>query len=154
MHFSQAVSVIQHLIGTVKNVQVLYSESAPLGTDLVLNLSNDGIQLYFDPICQNLKVIEVYNMKAVKLKYCGLYFNSLEVLPTIEQIDSSFGATHPALYDIEKQLMILNFPGLSFSFPIDPKCQPDLSKGLGSLYLPNSPSTVSKMLILLRARFN
>lgn len=35
--------------------------------------------------------------------------------------------------------MFLNF--LLFFF------QPDLSKGLGSLYLPNSPSTVSKMLI-------
>lgn len=40
-----------------------------LETDLILNLSQDGIQLFFDPLCQRLKVIEVYNMKAVKLKY-------------------------------------------------------------------------------------
>lgn len=27
MHFSQAVSIMQHLIGTIKGVQVLYSDS-------------------------------------------------------------------------------------------------------------------------------
>lgn len=41
----------------------------PLDADIVINLTQDGIRLFFDPICQRLKVIEIYNMKLVKLKY-------------------------------------------------------------------------------------
>ena len=45
-------------------------------------------------------------MKLVKLKYCGLPFNSPEVLPSIEQIEHSFGATHPGVYDSDKQVYL------------------------------------------------
>lgn len=48
-------------------------------------------------------------MKLVKLKYCGLPFNSPEVLPSIEQIEHSFGATHPGVYDSDKQVRYLQF---------------------------------------------
>jgi len=150
MHFSQAVAIIQNQVGTIRGVQVLYSDTTSLETDLVLNLANDGIQLFFDPVCQRLKVIEVYNMKSVKLKYCGIPFNSLEVVPSIEQIDHSFGATHPGIYDWERQILAINFPGLSFYFPVDQKYQPSLSKGLGSLQFPTGASpVVSRMLIYL-----
>lgn len=46
-------------------------------------------------------------MKLVKLKYCGLPFNSPEVLPSIEQIEHSFGATHPGVYDSDKQVSLI-----------------------------------------------
>lgn len=78
----------------------------PLDVDLVINLPHDGIRLIFDPVVQRLKIIEIYNMKLVKLKYCGLPFNSPEVLPSIEQIEHSFGATHPGVYDSEKQVSL------------------------------------------------
>lgn len=41
----------------------------PLEVDLVINLPQDGVRLIFDPVVQRLKVIEIYNMKLVKLKY-------------------------------------------------------------------------------------
>lgn len=50
-------------------------------------------------------------------------FNSPEVIPTIDQIEHSFGATHPGVYDKEKQIFQLNFRGLSFSFPVESKFQ-------------------------------
>lgn len=43
------------------------------------------------------------------------------MLPSIEQIEHSFGATHPGVYDSEKQLFVLNFRGLSFYFPVESK---------------------------------
>lgn len=76
----------------------------PLEVDLVINLPHDGVRLIFDPVVQRLKIIEIYNMKSVKLKYCSLPFNSPEVLPSIEQIEHSFGATHPGVYDSDKQV--------------------------------------------------
>lgn len=69
MHFSQSVSIVQSQVGFIKGVQVLYSDTNPLEVDLVINLPQDGIRLIFDPVLQRLKVIEIYNMKLVKLKY-------------------------------------------------------------------------------------
>ncbi|XP_066249037.1 PHAF1 protein CG7083 [Euwallacea similis] len=148
MHFSQAVAIIQAQIGTIKGVQVLYNEAKPLEIDLVINLPQDGIRLFFDPVSQRLKIILIYNMKLVKLKYCGLTFNSPELLPSIEQIEHSFGATHPGEYDSAKQVFTLNFRGLSFYFPVDSKYQKGSTHNLASLQFPpgNSP-VVSRMAI-------
>uniref|UniRef100_A0A8C5H4K9 Uncharacterized protein n=1 Tax=Gouania willdenowi TaxID=441366 RepID=A0A8C5H4K9_GOUWI len=119
MPFPQAVSILQKQCRIIKNVQVLYSEQTPLSHDLILNLTQDGIKLLFDATNQKLKVIEVYDLSKVKLKYCGVDFNSQAIAPTIEQIDQSFGATHPGVYNAAEQLFHLNFRGLSFSFQLD-----------------------------------
>nr|CAG4640892.1 EOG090X06XP [Eulimnadia texana] len=148
MHFSQAVSIMQNQVAVMKKVQFIYNEDFPLSSDMVLSLSQDGIRLLFDPVLQRLKVIEVFNMKSVKLKYCGLAFNSPEVVPTIDQIDHSFGATHPGVYDAERKLFTLNFRGLSFSFPVDQAGEPRYIRGLGALQFGNGVSPVaSKMFI-------
>ncbi|CAG5958496.1 unnamed protein product, partial [Menidia menidia] len=97
MPFSQAISILQKHCRIIKNVQVLYSEQTPLSHDLILNLTQDGIKLLFDATNQRLKAIA----------------------PTIEQIDQSFGATHPGVYNAPEQLFHLNFRGLSFSFQLD-----------------------------------
>lgn len=149
MAFAQAVHILQQQARSIKGLQVLYSDLNPLAMDLVINLSQDGIRLMFDPVVQRLKIIEVYNMSKVKLKYCGLPFNSPEISPTVEQIDHSFGATHPGVYDETQQLFVLNFRGLSFSFPVDSsKFQPRYTPSLGSRPFPNGSSpVVSKMSI-------
>ncbi|CAH0390282.1 unnamed protein product [Bemisia tabaci] len=147
MHFSQAVAIIQSQVGIIKGVQVLYSDSAPLEADLVLSLPQDGIRLVFDPISQRLKIIDIVNMRLVKLKYCGMLFNTPEILPSIEQIEHSFGATHPAIYDAERQTFVLNFRGLSFTFHVDSKLQSNISHaGLTSLKFPNGLSPVVSQL--------
>ncbi|XP_055374330.1 PHAF1 protein CG7083 [Condylostylus longicornis] len=148
MHFSQAVAIIQSQVGIIKGVQVLYSDTNPLGVDIVINLPQDGIRLIFDPVVQRLKIIEVFNMKLVKLRYSDVTFNSPEVVPSIEQIEHSFGATHPGVYDAAKQLFALHFRGLSFFFPVDSKLHPGYAHGLGSLIFPSGASpVVSKMSI-------
>ncbi|KAK3570432.1 hypothetical protein QTP86_019316 [Hemibagrus guttatus] len=119
MPLAQAISILQKHCRIIKNVQVLYSEQMPLSHDLILNLNQDGIKLLFDACNQRLKVIEVYDLSKVKLKYCGVHFNSQAIAPTIEQIDQSFGATHPGVYNAAEQLFHLNFRGLSFSFQLD-----------------------------------
>lgn len=146
MHFSQAIAIIQSQVGIIKGVQVLYSDNNPLGVDIIINLPQDGLRLIFDPVNQRLKNIEVCNMKLVKLKYGGVYFNSPEVLPSIEQIEHSFGATHPGVYDAAKQLFALHFRGLSFYFPVDSKLHAGYAHGLGSLvFLSGASPVVSKM---------
>lgn len=70
--------------------------------------------------------------------YSGLHFNSPEILPSIEQIEHSFGATHPGVYDSEKQLFMLNFRGLSFYFPVESKFQTGSTHNLGIYNTPSS----------------
>uniref|UniRef100_A0A182P764 Uncharacterized protein n=1 Tax=Anopheles epiroticus TaxID=199890 RepID=A0A182P764_9DIPT len=148
MHFSQAVAIIQSQVGIIKGVQVLYSDTDPLNLDIIINMVQDGIRLIFEPIQQRLRTIEVFNMKLVKLKYCSMTFNSPEVVPSIEEIEHSFGATHPGVYDAAKQLFALHFRGLSFYFPVESKLQPGYGHGLGSLHFPSGASpVVSKMAI-------
>ncbi|KAG8143912.1 putative UPF0183 C16orf70-like protein [Naja naja] len=114
MPLAQAVAIVQKHCRIIKNIQVLYSE----------------------------QVIEVYDLTKVKLKYCGVHFNSQAIPPTIEQIDQSFGATHPGVYNSAEQLFHLNFRGLSFSFQLDswtetPKYEPNFAHGLASLQIPH-----------------
>ncbi|XP_063629478.1 PHAF1 protein CG7083 [Cydia splendana] len=142
MHFSQSVAIIQSQVGTIRGVQVLYSDQNPLNVDLVINMPQDGIRFIFDPVAQRLKIIEIYNMKLVKLRYSGMCFNSPEIAPSIEQVEHCFGATHPGLYDSQRHLFALNFRGLSFYFPVDSKFEPGYAHGLGSLQFPNGGSPV------------
>lgn len=67
------------------------------------------------------------------VNFSNLLFNSPEILPSIEQIEHSFGATHPGVYDSEKELFILNFRGLSFSFPVESKFQSSNTHNLGKI---------------------
>lgn len=78
----------------------------------------------------------------------GTPFNSPEVEPSIEQIEHSFGATHPGVYDASRQMFALNFRGLTFYFPVDSKLQPNFAHGLSSLHFASGAlPIVSKMII-------
>ncbi|CAN8001932.1 unnamed protein product [Ixodes pacificus] len=149
MAFSQVVHILQQQFRAIKGVQIIYNELNPLASDLVIVLSEDGIKLSFDPTSQRLKIIEVNDMTKVKLTYCGSPFCSPEILPTRQQIDDSFGATHPGDYDAAQQMFVLNFRGLSFSFQADPKLQSRMEEVMNSsLHFPNGTSpVVSRMAI-------
>jgi len=151
MHFSTAVSSIQAHVGHIRGVEISYCQDHPLNHDLTIRLAKDGIKLGFDPISQRLKVIEIYDLSLLRLKYCDLLFNCPNVLPTIEQIDQSFGATRPGVYDEEKKKFTLTFRGLAFEFPASTKFQPSYGgsrRELGRLQFPPGESpTVSYMCI-------
>ena len=79
-------------------------------------------------------------------------FNCPDVSPTIEQIDQSFGATRPGVYDEERRRFTLTFRGLAFEFPAETKFQPSYGgsrRELGRLQFPPGQSpTVSHMIII------
>uniref|UniRef100_A0A4W4HGH9 Uncharacterized protein n=1 Tax=Electrophorus electricus TaxID=8005 RepID=A0A4W4HGH9_ELEEL len=148
MPLAQAISILQKHCRVIRNVQVLYSEQMPLSHDLILNLTQDGIKLLFDACNQRLKV---GNITLSSSLFSGVHFNSQAIAPTIEQIDQSFGATHPGVYNAAEQLFHLNFRGLSFSFQLDswseaPKYEPNFAHGLVSLQIPHG-ATVRRMYI-------
>ena len=77
-------------------------------------------------------------------------FNSSEVSPTIEQIDQSFGATHPGVYDSDKQVFTLTFRGLSFEFPAETQFQ--VSSFIELISMLRIFSDIDKQVGLIRAR--
>jgi len=144
-HFSTAIAYIQNQVGIIKGVEISYCDKEPLAYNLTIKLTNDGIKLIFDSTSQRLKIIEIYDLSLVRLKYCDLYFNCPDVSPTIEQIDQSFGATRPGVYDPEKKIFTLTFRGLAFEFPAATSFQPSYGgskRELGKLQFPpgESPS--------------
>lgn len=119
MPLYQVIHVLQTHCRVIKTVEVIYHQRQPLESDLVLNLSEDGIKLTFDSQNQRLKVIEVYDFSKVKLKYCDHYFNSPQHQPTPEQIEEAFGATRPGHFNSEYHAYIMSFRGVTFFFQVN-----------------------------------
>jgi len=150
-HFSTSVAYIQNQVGVIKGVEISYCDKEPLSYDLTIKLTNDGIKLIFDSTSQRLKIIEIYDLSLVRLKYCDLYFNCPDISPTIEQIDQSFGATRPGVYDPEKKIFTLTFRGLAFEFPAATSFQPSYGgskRELGKLqFAPGESPSVCNLAI-------
>lgn len=150
MPLCQAINGIQKSSRSIKSVELLYNQEDPLAQDIVISLTQDGVRLFFDARCQRLKVIEVYDLNKITLRYCSTIFSSPSEKASIQRIDQSFGATHPGVYDASQQLFILSWRGLSFAFPAEPNVQanPHYAHGLSSLQFPNGSSpVVSKLFI-------
>lgn len=149
MSLYQVVQILKSNVETVKSVQLIYNDKDPLVSDYMINLVNDGIILYFDSHNQRLRVIEISDLKKLKLRYCGNYFNNYpSVQPTFEQIIEIFGITSPGYYDNSSSVFLLQFPGLLFTFSIDYHVEPKITHGIQSLQFPAGKAPlVSKLSI-------
>ncbi|CAF0957521.1 unnamed protein product, partial [Brachionus calyciflorus] len=139
MSLYQVIQILKSNCDTIKSVQMIYNDKDPLSSDYMLNLNLDGIVLYFDSSNQRLKLIEINDLKKLKLKYYGNYFNNLPtVQPTFDQITETFGITSPGIYDNNSSVFLLHFPGLFFTFSIDFRVEPKhiTHHGIQSLQFP------------------
>jgi Uncharacterised protein family (UPF0183) len=85
--------------------------------------------------------------KKVYVCCSDLLFNCPDVSPTIEQIDQSFGATRPGVFDPDRQIFTLTFRGLAFEFPAETKFQ------VRFWYLHRQISIVARRLLEVNKRF-
>lgn len=137
MSFYQVIQILKSNCETIKTIQLIYNDKDPISSDYMLNLINDGIILYFDSKNQRLKLIEISDLRKLKLRYYGNYFNNLPaVQPTFEQIIEIFGITSPGFYDNNSKVFLLHFPGLLFTFSIDYRVEPKITHGIQSLQFP------------------
>lgn len=137
MSLYQVIQILKSNCETIKTVQLIYNDKDPISCDYMLNLANDGIILYFDSNNQRLKLIEISDLKKIRLRYYGNYFNNQPaVQPTFEQIIEIFGITSPGVYDNNSSVFLLRFPGLLFTFSIDFRVEPKITHGIQSLQFP------------------
>ncbi|XP_062514586.1 phagosome assembly factor 1-like isoform X2 [Corticium candelabrum] len=157
MTVCQAVKTLKSQNQTIRSVQILYNQQEPLLQDIVIDLSENGIRYKFDAITQRLKIIEIYDLTKVKLRYGGSHFNLPEnIPPTYRKIEESFGATFLHEHDQTHQRLVLSFRGISFMFPTDANYKSLESRKLADLDI--SPEIlsliVSRIFIYSGSKFN
>lgn len=113
------IKVLKKHCKEIRSVDLSYSEYPCDNSDIILDLALDGVRLIFSAASQRLRLIEIYDLAKCALRYGGLHINSKSAIPTLSQIDSSFGATHPGEFDPKTNSFLLTFRGISFSFDSD-----------------------------------
>ncbi|KAF6160542.1 hypothetical protein GIB67_019482 [Kingdonia uniflora] len=93
-----------------------YSE--PLKLDIVISFPDHGFHLRFDPWSQRLRLIEVFDVKRLQMRYGKFLIGGPTTLATFVAVYALFGPTFPGIYDKDRGVYTLFYPGLSFAFPI------------------------------------
>nr|CAB3468998.1 unnamed protein product [Digitaria exilis] len=99
-------------------VHVKYFDEEPLKLDFVISFPDHGFHLRFDPWSQRLRLIEIYDVKRLQLRYATSLIGGPSTLATFAAVYALFGPTFPGIYDKERGIYTLFYPGLSFAFPI------------------------------------
>uniref|UniRef100_A0A9J2PAQ0 Uncharacterized protein n=1 Tax=Ascaris lumbricoides TaxID=6252 RepID=A0A9J2PAQ0_ASCLU len=153
MPINQVITMLQNSSRTIHNVELAYSDKDPLSRDVTIRLVKDGIRLYFEPNSQLLRLIEVYDLSNISLRYCSTVFSKPGDEGDVSKVEACFGATHPGAYDKKQRLYELSWRGLSFSFTAHKETSTLQTSyvqgtGLGSLQFTNAtPPLLAKMTI-------
>ncbi|KAJ2956512.1 hypothetical protein NQZ79_g7622 [Umbelopsis isabellina] len=103
----EIISFLRERSSFFPQVELKYSQEDPLGLDFIISLPQNGLNLRCDGSLQRLRCIECYDISKVKL----IYQNN-DVRPT-----------YPGEFDASESAYSLNYPGLSFTFPIPSRHQ-------------------------------
>ncbi|EFC43326.1 predicted protein [Naegleria gruberi] len=120
MPISEAIQHLKHLDDKPNAVEILYNEKDPLNNDTIVKIVEEDIVLYFESKTQRLKLIQINNVKKVKLSYGASIFSGPNVDASFVNIYNVFGPTYPGEFDTKSNTYKLTYPGLTFVFPIPP----------------------------------
>ncbi|KAJ6839065.1 UPF0183 protein-like isoform X2 [Iris pallida] len=118
MSISEAFSQVEHQPNIYDVVHVKYYDEEPLKLDIVISFPDHGFHLRFDPWSQRLRLIEVSDVKRLQMRYATSLIGGPSTLATFVAVYALFGPTFPGIYDKERGVYTLFYPGLSFAFPI------------------------------------
>ncbi|XP_043707922.1 PHAF1 protein At3g51130-like isoform X2 [Telopea speciosissima] len=118
MPICEAFAQIEQQPNIYDVVHVKYIDEEPLKLDIVINFPDHGFHLRFDPWSQRLRLIEVFDVKRLQMRYATSLIGGPSALATFVAIYSLFGPTFPGIYDKDRGVYTLFYPGLSFAFPI------------------------------------
>ncbi|WOL13142.1 UPF0183 protein [Canna indica] len=118
MPLHEAFAQVEHQPNIYDVVHVKYLDEEPLKLDIVISFPDHGFHLRFDPWSQRLRLIEVYDIKRLQMRYATSLIGGPSTLATFVAVYTLFGPTFPGTYDKDRGTYILFYPGLSFAFPI------------------------------------
>ncbi|XP_057449311.1 PHAF1 protein At3g51130 isoform X2 [Lotus japonicus] len=90
----------------------------PLKLDIVISFPDHGFHLRFDPWSQRLRLIEIFDVKRLQMRYSTSLIGGPSTLATFVAVYALFGPTYPGIFDKDRGIYTLFYPGLSFAFPI------------------------------------
>jgi hypothetical protein len=99
-------------------VQIKYNDEEPLRYDLVASFPEHGFHLRFEPRSQRLRLIEVFDIQRLQMRYATSSIGGPSIAATFVAVYALFGPTFPGTYDTNRCIYTLFYPGLSFAFPI------------------------------------
>ncbi|KAG0570370.1 hypothetical protein KC19_6G157100 [Ceratodon purpureus] len=94
------------------------SVQEPLQMDLVLSFPEHGFHLRFESRSQRLRLIEVYDVQRLHMRYATSSIGGPNTAATFVAVYALFGPTFPGTYNMKRCIYTLFYPGLSFAFPI------------------------------------
>uniref|UniRef100_A0A0D6R3Y6 Uncharacterized protein n=1 Tax=Araucaria cunninghamii TaxID=56994 RepID=A0A0D6R3Y6_ARACU len=101
-------------------VHVKYHDEEPLILDIVISFPDHGFHLRFEPFSQRLRLIEVFDVQRLQMRYANSFIGGPSTLATFATVYKVCGPTFPGSYDADRGVYTLFYPGLSFAFPIPP----------------------------------
>ncbi|KAL0391499.1 UNVERIFIED_CONTAM: hypothetical protein Slati_4535000 [Sesamum latifolium] len=118
MPICEAFAHIEQQPNVYDVVHVKYYDEEPLKLDMVISFPDHGFHLRFDPWSQRLRLIEIFDVKRLQMRYATALIGGPSTLATFVAVYALFGPTYPGVHDKERGVYTLFYPGLSFAFPI------------------------------------
>ncbi|XAR73804.1 hypothetical protein NMG60_11007895 [Bertholletia excelsa] len=118
MPICEAFAQIEQQPNIYDVVHVKYFDEEPLKLDIVISFPDHGFHLRFDPWSQRLRLIEIYDIKRLQMRYSTSFIGGPSTLATFVAVYALFGPTFRGIYDKDRGVYTLFYPGLSFAFPI------------------------------------
>ncbi|CAN1344436.1 PHAF1 protein At3g51130 [Linum perenne] len=118
MPICEAFAQIEQQPNLYDVVHVKYYDEEPLKLDIVISFPDHGFHLRFDPWSQRLRLVEIFDVKRLQMRYATSIIGGPSSLATFVAVYSLFGPTFPGIYDKDRGVYTLFYPGLSFAFPI------------------------------------
>ncbi|KAF8048407.1 hypothetical protein N665_2525s0001 [Sinapis alba] len=91
-------------------VHVKYHDEDPLKLDIVISFPDHGFHLRFDPWSQRLRLVEIYDVKRLQMRYATSTIGGPSTLATFVAVYALFGPTFPGIYDKERGVYSLFYP--------------------------------------------
>ncbi|CAM0512304.1 unnamed protein product [Fasciola hepatica] len=114
MPIQQMIEILRKQDCIIKSVDFWYNHKSPFTSNLAVVLPVDGLRFHFDPLLQRLRLIEIYDLSRVTLRYWAQYFNSPSVTPTLQEVLRIFGSTKPLLPVESDGSYRLSYRGITF----------------------------------------
>eukprot|EP00258_Populus_trichocarpa_P044613 XP_024460632.1 UPF0183 protein At3g51130 isoform X3 [Populus trichocarpa] len=118
MPICEAFAQIEQQPNIYDVVHVKHFDEEPLKLDIVLSFPDHGFHLRFDPWSQRLRLIEIFDVKRLQMRYATSLIGGSSNLATFVAVYALFGPTFPGICDKDRGVYTLFYPGLSFAFPI------------------------------------
>ncbi|KAG6541426.1 hypothetical protein Mapa_017204 [Marchantia paleacea] len=136
MPVCEALNQVEQHRSVFDVVQIKYNDEEPLRYDLVISFPEHGFHLRFEPRSQRLRLIEVFDVQRLQMRYATSSIGGPSIAATFVAVYALFGPTFPGVYDKQRSTYSLFYPGLSFSFPIPAQYSEYCQDRQGSAELP------------------